>query len=104
MRKPKAGVRVKLYTDWQKQVGEYTEGELIEKVSDGLPFILTESACPSKQRIYTWEVWRVRTDQHVRVAKIAFLLKRGKKSNLEKPAPRKGLDDVFLSVDGKQIY
>lgn len=93
------GQIAKIYTDWQNNEGPYEEGELLQKISEGLPFILSENS----SKIYSWEVWKVKTRTTIRVAKIRKLIRRASPEplpvNLVPP-----IKDTFLKVGNKEIF
>ena len=92
------GQFVRLYANWQSRSGSFEEGELVEKISDGLPFILSENG-PT----YAYETWKVKTTSAIRVAKIAYKIRRPPVERVElEPIPN--LKDSFIKVNGKEIY
>lgn len=103
----KEGQSVKLYDDWENQCGPSEDGELIQYVSDGLPFILKEAEKEEIQEIFSSELWVVKTQTGIKRARFRKLFHIGIPTSTylgRKKEFSDLLEDRFLSIFGIEIY
>ena len=97
----KKGQKIKVFDHWQTLQGNYYEGELLKKISDGLPFILVETSA----KTYSWQSWLVRNIENntTRVVKLRTMLRKVPREPLS-PQPIPTIKDTFLKVGNKEIF
>lgn len=118
------GLEVHLHNDWENKKDLVGRGLLLDKVNEGLPFILSdidENGRPipiGKQVIYTYERWRVKTIlitdykdkyQEGKIYNFDFRKFYAKgispsESNNEEVDNHIVINDSFIKVEGREIY
>lgn len=97
-------MKLPIYTNYQLHKEFEGEAVLIEKISDGLSFILRED--PKNQIVYNWDLWLVEMEDGRRVKrKIAYKIRnvRGSLGEVSNARPPIGVDK-FIRINGKPIY
>ena len=115
---------VELFHDWEANKDLVGDGWLVEKVSDGLPFILSDiydenRPIPiNKQEVYTYERWRVKMKTVLKKYQDRYEEGKIYKFNIRQQyatgisgskQEQDRLDeelqrDSFITVNGKEIY
>lgn len=101
-------MKVSIYEDWQNQTGRKEEGELLEYISTGLPFILSEAPTELQQTVYCYQLWKVLVNKERVVKKIPYIYTTGiptRQSYSHKERLTSELEkDSFLRWNGKEIF
>lgn len=92
-----------MYADWQKLEGFQGEGELVEFISEGLPFILKDSKT-NTEPVYAGQTWIIQTKSGLIRKTIRVFKWRGVKKQEVTIKNEWVYADTFLVFDGKEIY
>ncbi len=113
----KKGQVVNIYFAPQTNSELIGTAKLLEYISTGLPFVLTEAESESRQITYSTEKWRVKflsttplfkdsfNIQEIAPAKIRYIYSKGIAPQSSRDSSLDTLPkDKFLKVNGKEIY
>ena len=100
----KEGDYIEIFTDYQTCEVSEGKGKLIGFISEGLPFILQEIGKSAKQIVYSYQTWLVEFGNFRTKRKIRYIKGFGDYSSLDGEPLTTMYKDVFLSVNGKQVF